>query len=166
MPNDFDFVDPDEEDTTEEVEQTPAPQAKDTAQLDKMKGYTKRVEKELAASKKETAELKARWAEAESKAKANALTAAGLNEKQAQAFLALNPDNPEVTPEAIQAFRSEVLGIGEPPEPTGFGPTDVSGERSTGGNFYTRHEFEQIMRENPAKGEQIAASGKVRWNNL
>jgi hypothetical protein len=149
-----------EEESAAKVE----PPDKDNKVIKEIRDHAKRVERELAASRKEAEELKTWKTEQESRSKAQALSAAGLNEKQQVAFLALNQ---EVTPDAIQTFRSEVLGQGDSPQPeSGFGPTDIAGEGATVGTFYARKDWERIMRENPAKGDEIARAGKVRWNNL
>lgn len=173
VPNEFDelLAGYGEDEEVEATEAVAAPKL-DNKVIKQIRDHAKKLEKELAQTRKEADELKTWKAETESRSRTQVLSAAGFNEKQAQAFLAMNQ---EVSSEAIQSFKSEVLGQGEAPESasrndtsSGFGPTDTSGERSgtTAGGYVTRQEFEQIMRQNPAKGDELVRSGKVLFNNI
>ncbi len=151
-----------DEDPTEAVEAEPK---KDNTVIKQIRDHGRRLEKELEKARKESDELKAWKTEFEARSKAEVLGAAGLNSRQQAAYLALNQD---VTPEAIQDFKAEVLGVGEAPEDTntGFGPADVSGERNQAGKFYTREDIKNILRENPGRQAELEAAnrqGRVRW---
>jgi len=150
--------DSDEEDTDDEVTDNRPSESKGFKQL---RDHAKKLERDLNRRNKEVEELRAFRAEVEQRERMTTLSGAGLNEKQATAFLRMYE---QVTPEAVAEFKSDVLGLAtEKPEDTttGFGPTSVVEDRNIGS--ISKADFEQIMRENPAKGWQLLNSGKVQF---
>lgn len=136
------------------------------------------MRKELRDLKKEADELRAFRVDREKADRETAIsgvfTEVGLNPKHAKLFTALNPEG-DATPELVAKFATEyglVTNEGEGfemPQPAsehrGFTPTVVEGGSTPAGKTYNREEFDQIMRENPVRGRQLAEAGKVHWNN-
>lgn len=120
------------------------------------------------------AEAKA-FAEKAAKYEATFLASSGLNDKQANALRAAGY---EATPEGIDAFKSEVLGVAaEPaqteqseeaeesedvtPEQAGFAPTIVGGSSAPAPKGYTSNDIVELMKTDPAKADKLLRSGKV-----
>jgi hypothetical protein len=140
-------------------------------------GYALRQrEKETKKLAKELEELRTWRADRERQDKESTLSGAGLSAGQAKAFLRLYE---EVTPEAIQSFRTDILGMApeptpepepqaapETPAPAGFAPT------STGTPVIAKHMLEakdyRAMMKNPATRPdaiKAAREGRVLPNN-
>ena len=134
---------------------------RENSAVKQMRDHIKRLEKDLAKTKKQNEDLVAFRQEVTARERNQKLLEAGLSEKQATVFLKSYDD---VTPDAISEFKAEVLGLkseGESDAPTGFTPT--VGELEPGSKQIPKAEFEAIMRENPAKGWQLLNSGKVKF---
>jgi hypothetical protein len=118
-----------ENDSEEEGKAPSAPPENSTIKA--IRAEAKRAEKRAAAAEAEAAELRRFKEEAESERKQAALAAAGLTPRQAEVFLKASD---EVTPEAIDAFKSEVLGVRAGSEDEGvpsapFAPSGVVSEK-------------------------------------
>jgi ribosomal protein L13E len=142
--------------------------------------YAKRLEKKVRELEKEKADLTAQVATFERKerqgTKIAELAKAGLNEKHAKLFMAVNPDLEEITPEAVKAFVEEYAlvtvssnGDGEPsPEPgddTGFTPAAVPGfgnGPSPSRKVYKRDEFIKLQETDPAQALLVLQEGRVQ----
>ena len=138
-----DLFDLDEGDETAETEQAPAVDVKEVEELRGFKQQTEPENREAAV--------------------ADAFTAAGLSPKAARLFIALNP-GVDPTPELVKRFAGD-YDLGPPPDRSGYTPTVISGGHVPAAKTFTRAEFEDIMRENPARGRALAESGRVRWSN-
>lgn len=124
-----------------------------------LRDQAKRLERDLKKIQAERDELAKFREETTAKMRQDALASAGLSPRQTEAYMRLYDD---VTPESVQEFKAEVLGIGEAPEPKEtFTPTGATGESSK--KMFTREEFEQIMRNDPARGREIMAKNLVQW---
>ena len=124
-----------------------------------VRDHARKLERDLKKLQAERDELQKFREETTVKMRQDALTSAGLSPRQTEAYMRLYDD---VTPESVQEFKAEVLGIGEAPEPKEtFTPTGSSGEGSK--KMYSRAEFEQIMRNDPARGREIMAKNLVQW---
>jgi hypothetical protein len=104
------------------------------------------------------------------------LKQSGLAEAQAKA---LRASGYEATPEGIDAFRKEVLGVTEeapPSEPdeaaedegeeevpvaTLHQPTPTGAGEPKGSKGYTSNELLELMQSDPAKADKVLRSGKV-----
>lgn len=150
--------DGDAESTTDDVK--PASESKNSSFKD-LRDHARKLERSNKQFEKELEELRAFRAEVETERRYGALTEAGLNKRQGEAFLKLYD---EVTPENISAFRAEVLGaeVDDTPAVT-FVPSAVGGEAPR--KTYSRQEFEAIMRSDPAKGRAIMAANLVTWEH-
>ena len=104
------------------------------------------------------------------------LSQAGLSEKQAAALRAAGY---EASPDGIEAFRSEVLGVTPPPaeEPKveqpeapveeeeapapGFSPTRVGGE-APAKTEYTSNDLVELFQTDPVKADKLVREGRVK----
>lgn len=164
MPNDdMDrlLADLDSEDTSEAETSTEVDENRPNRGLKQLRDHAKKLERDLTRTRKEADELKAYKETVEQERKASSLAGAGLNDKQAKAFLRMYEN---VTPEAISEFRTDVLGQaveeGSSPPPS-FEPTQVVSE--PGSRRVTKAEFEGIMRSNPTEGWALLNSGRVEF---
>lgn len=144
----------------EEEDSPTAAQREENETLKQVRAFAKRKEREAEKQAARVAELEAIvQARAEEDAKRE-LVGAGLTERQAEVF---RKAYQEVTPESINQFKAEVLGItpAETPVPT-FSPTPPGGESPT--KRFTRSEFEDIMRSDPMRATKVAEAGLVDWD--
>jgi len=140
-------------------------------------GYALRQrDKEAKKLAKELEELKTWRADRERQDKEGTLSGAGLSAGQAKAFLRLYE---EVTPEAIQSFRTDILGMApepipepepqaapETPAPAGFAPTSA-GTPVLGKKMLEASEYRAMMKNPTTRPEAIkaASEGRVLPNN-
>ena len=152
-------------DVEEEKDSEREPEPKGNQVLKQVRDAAKRYEKENKS-------LKERLEKYETEKNVQTLASAGLSEAQGRIFLKAYDS---ATPENIDSFKTEVLGVKEAP-PTdsellqGAAPNAQSFAPSAGGEppgskVYTQKEFEDIMRENPAVGRALWEAGKVKFNN-
>jgi len=145
-----------EQDTTEPQK---GADKKENSAFAQVRSHAKKLERDLKKLQEERDELLKFREETNLKTRQDALLSAGLTPRQAEAYSRLYDD---VTQESVQEFKAEVLGIGESPEPKEtFTPTGASGESTK--KTYSRKEFEEIYRNDPARGRQIMAAGLVQW---
>lgn len=150
-------------DGEDEVEETPdVSDNRPGKGIKQLRDYAKKQEKEAAKWRKQAEELTAFKATVEQERKVSTLTGAGLNPKQAEAFLRVYG---EPSPENLISFKTDILGIAptsdEQVRSSGFEPT--SGELEPSSKVVSRVDFERTMRENPAKGWELLNSGKVQF---
>ena len=156
---------------SDDEESTPAtPAAADTAleppkenaTIKAMRDALKRQERELKKSTSELEELRKFREEAVARERAQALATAGLSPRQSEVFLAAYG---EVTPEAVAAFKSEVLGVtSEGVTEAPFAPTGFVGEPQQ--ETLDRKGFEELFRKDPAKARDLFAQGKVKFRGM
>lgn len=145
-----------EQDTAEPTKGT---EEKVNSTMKQVRDHARKLERDLKKLQAERDELAKFREETTQKMRQDSLLSAGLTPRQTEAYLRLYDD---VTPDSVAEFKAEVLGIGEAPEPKEtFTPTGSSGESSK--KMYTREEFEQIMRNDPARGREIMAKNLVQW---
>jgi hypothetical protein len=127
-------------------------------------GYALRQEQKAKKQMaKELEELKAFRDDTMARERKSALQTAGLNEFHSEAYLKFYPDVSEENLTAYKARAGLEAAPTEPaPAPTGFSPT--SGGEPAPPKKYSRSEFEQVMRDNPFKGRQIADQDLVDWD--
>lgn len=128
--------------------------------MKQVRDHARKLERDLKKLQAERDELAKFREETTQKMRQDSLLSAGLTPRQTEAYLRLYDD---VTPDSVAEFKAEVLGIGEAPEPKEtFTPTGSTGESSK--KMYSREEFEQIMRNDPARGREIMAKNLVQWS--
>jgi hypothetical protein len=128
-------------------------------------GYALRQEqKEKKAMAKKLAELEAFQAGVLAEKKTGALKTAGLNDFHAEAFSKFYED---VNDENLTAYKARAGLEAAPtesapaPAPSGFSPT--SGGEPLGAKVWDFSDWQQLMKEDPAKGRALANAGRVNW---
>lgn len=142
--------------------------ARDSSAFKELRDHAKRLEREQKKSEEELAELRAFKQRTVMAERTSTLTGAGLTEAQSQAFLKLYDD---VTPEAIQTFRAEVLGVqGEevPPPAATFTPT-ANPPSEPASKVMTGTEFKAKAKIDPEWARRFAQEnennpGAVDWS--
>ena len=131
-----------------------------------IRAEAKRAEKRAAEAEAEVAELRVFKEATTKREQETALTAAGLSPRQAEVFL---KSFEEVTPENVQVFKSEVLGVREEAGEEGtvpsapFAPTGFVGDSAT--KPMTRQELDAIAKESPERALELMRSGKVAYRS-
>jgi hypothetical protein len=100
------------EEVSEEEGKAPSAQPENST-IKAIRAEAKRAEKRAAVAEAEAAELRKFKEETTERESKSILASAGLTPSQAQFYLEAGK---AVTPEAVQAFKSEVLGFREAPE--------------------------------------------------
>jgi hypothetical protein len=151
---DFDSEDSDTEDSAE------AKGKRDSDVVKQLRDWGKRKEQEATTLAKEVKELRTFKSQVEEERRTTALTAAGLNARQATAFLKMYDS---ATPETIAEFKTEVLGQTDVDTPTSFAPSSPAVEdRSFGAKSMTKEEFKALVKVDEDKAMQLLRAGKVQ----
>lgn len=148
----------------EEKDSEREPEPKESPNFKALRDAYKRQEREL----KTLREFRERTVQQE---RADALNAAGLSPRQAEAYLKMYD---EVSDEKLTEFKSDVLGNTQPapevsesspqaaaPNAQAFAPS--AGGEPPGSKVYEFSEWQKIMKEDPVTGRQLANAGKVNW---
>ena len=156
------------EDIDSETEQESAEPRKGTEEkansaMKQVRDHARKLERDLKKLQDERDELLKFREETTAKMRQDSLLSAGLTPRQTEAYMRLYDD---VTPESVQEFKAEVLGIGEAPEPKEtFTPTGSTGEGTK--KLYSREEFEALMKSSDpgdrARANNIMAQNLVQW---
>lgn len=142
-------------------EQAPVPQEK-TDNFKQLRDYTKRQEREL----KQLREFREATVQRE---RLSTLQAAGLTEAQSNVYLKAYE---EVTPEGVEAFKTNVLGVAAPapeavPETTpetksgSFAPSAPQGGMGPSLRMYTQDEWDQLFNTNPQEAFKVQQEGRI-----
>jgi hypothetical protein len=145
--------------TEDPGEVAPPEKVGENATIRSIRAEAKRAEARAKQAESELAELREFRETTVAKMKADTLASAGLSPKQAEVYLKANED---ISPEAVAAFKAEVLGIGEPTtdgEP--FRPTGFAGESPD--KQLSVKEFEAEYRKDPDAARKLALEGKVAF---
>lgn len=160
---------------TDEFDETLDSENEEQAAKPKRENSTIRQMRETIEAR--DAELKA-FRERTAKYEDAFLANSGLTEKQAAVF---RKAYDEVTPENLEAFRTEVLGAATEQaeaseddevdtnenemEEMSFQPTRVAGTRP-GSREYTSNEIVALMKTDKAKADKLLREGKVKRSNF
>jgi hypothetical protein len=148
---------------------TDGPAQRETSQAENstikaIRAEAKRAEKRAAEAEAELAELRAFKEEATQEKQQAILVGAGLTPRQAEVFLR---SFDAVTPENVQVFKSEVLGVREAAEDESglidsqpFAPAGFVGERSE--KPLTRDDLKKLT---PEQQIQAVRDGKVAFRS-
>ena len=156
------------DDGEEQTQETQGSEETNSSAMKELRAALERREKALRKAGKEIEELRQFRTDAVQRERSDTLRVAGLTERQAKVFLATGED---VTPEAVQAFKSEVLQTPppetsqeEPPTP-GFAPTQV-GTPPPPGKVYSRAEWIALSATDAATAQRLFQEGRVDLSGL
>jgi len=131
-----------------------------------IRAEVKRAEKRATEAEAELAELRVFKETTTKKEQETLLTAAGLSPRQSEVFL---KSFDAVTPENVQVFKSEVLGVREEAGETGtapavpFAPTGFINESAD--KPMTRADLDALAKTEPEKALELVRSGKVAFKS-
>lgn len=149
-----------------EEDEAPEPKRRENSTIRQMREALEAKEAEAKAASERASRLEATF-----------LASSGLTEKQSNALRAAGY---EATPEGIDAFRSEVLGVAETPaqteqteeadeqedvditpEQAGFSPTIVGKGTPPPAKEWTSNDIVELAKSDPVKADKLLRSGKV-----
>lgn len=148
-----------ESESTDQVTQTAVP----NKGFKQLREAYKKLERDHNRLRKEREEYQTRVESFERKERMTTLTGAGLNEKQATAYERIY--GPEVTPENLLSFKTDILGLtptaDEQPAPQ-FAPTAFVEDRS-GPSKITKAQFKEMLKVNEPKAMELYKTGRVEF---
>lgn len=161
----FDFND------DEETEQETTPEVTE-GNFQKLRAHTRKLERDLKKLEEERAELRTFKAQAEQAQRKNTATSVfselGLGEKQATAYLAMNPDS-EINRESaitwakdlgFQVVASDEEQEVSEQESTSFRPVSIGGVVPTRGRV-SYEQYRTLMASDPSAAVKLIQEGRV-----
>ena len=155
------------EEDGEDTDGDSAGKPKESSTMKQLRAEIKRRDAALKKAEARNAELEEQAAARLQADNINALKAAGLSPKQAEAFLRLYD---AATIENIESFKADVLAVdgvyrqqqSDAAPGQEFRPSGSLGDSSGGKEFMTRQEFEELFARDQAAAQRAFAEGRVR----